>query len=311
MLGSNVSANFWMSEYLTPWTILVHGVTKVLTYKQTPYQEMYIVETGAYGKALVLDGKVQSCTEDEFLYHEALVQPAMCLHSAPRRVLILGGGEGATAREALRWKTVEKVVMVDIDADVVNACKEHLPEMHQNSFNDPRFELIIGDALEVLKTVGNDWDLVISDLADPIEEGPAFQLFTKEFFESISQVLAPGGFYAMQAGPVAPQLLKIHARLMHTLKSVFTCAHSYASFAACYGTPWGFAIANQQQFSIQPDPGHIDLLLSEKTTGSLQMLDGNLLRGMLQMPVYLQNAIAQETEIYTMATPPKFLSERG
>ena len=102
MANNMVGADLWMSEHITPWDIYVHGLTKVLAYKKTAYQEMYIVETGIYGKALVLDGKWQSCTGDEFLYHEPLVHPAMICHGSPRKVLVLGGGEGATIREVFR-----------------------------------------------------------------------------------------------------------------------------------------------------------------------------------------------------------------
>ncbi|MEM8808185.1 MAG: spermidine synthase, partial [Cyanobacteria bacterium P01_G01_bin.38] len=94
MDGANLEVNFWLNETITPWDVYGHGITRVLVHRQTPFQEMYVVETGAYGKALVLDGKWQSCTGDEFLYHEALVHPAMVLHGAPRRVLVLGGAEG-------------------------------------------------------------------------------------------------------------------------------------------------------------------------------------------------------------------------
>ena len=133
MPGAEVRADVWISEYITPWDIYQHGVNRILASKRTNFQEMQIVETGAYGKALVLDGKWQSCTGDEFLYHEPLVHPAMIAHGNPKRVLILGGGEGATAREVLRWKCVERAVMVDIDGEVVAACREHLPEMHQGA----------------------------------------------------------------------------------------------------------------------------------------------------------------------------------
>jgi spermidine synthase len=106
MAGSEVKADYWINEYITPWDIYSHGITKILAYKQTQFQEMAIVESGAYGKALVLDGKWQSCTGDEFLYHEPLVHPAMIAHGNPKKVLILGAGEGATVREVLRWKSV-------------------------------------------------------------------------------------------------------------------------------------------------------------------------------------------------------------
>ncbi len=309
MAGSQVGADLWVSEYITPWDMYVHGVTKVLAYKKTAFQEMYIVETGAYGKGLVLDGKWQSCTGDEFLYHEPLVHPAMICHSSPRNVLVLGGGEGATVREILRWKTVEQVMMVDIDGEVVEACREHMQEMHQGAFEDSRTNLVIGDALEVLDTTEQKWDIVISDLSDPIEEGPSFQLFTKEYFEKAQRVLAPGGYFVLQAGPVAPVELTLHARLVNTLKAVFPNVHSYASHTPTYGSPWGFAIGTAESIATQPDPDATNQLLEEKTTGGLRLIDGITLLGIMQTPAYIRKAIAAETQVYTLKEPPKFFGK--
>jgi spermidine synthase len=309
MAGSQVGADLWVSEYITPWDMYVHGVTKVLAYKKTAFQEMYIVETGAYGKGLVLDGKWQSCTGDEFLYHEPLVHPAMICHSSPRNVLVLGGGEGATVREILRWKTVEQVMMVDIDGEVVEACREHMQEMHQGAFEDSRTNLVIGDALEVLDTTEQKWDIVISDLSDPIEEGPSFQLFTKEYFEKAQRVLAPGGYFVLQAGPVAPVELTLHARLVNTLKAVFPNVHSYASHTPTYGSPWGFAIGTAEAIATQPDPDATNQLLEEKTTGGLRLIDGITLLGIMQTPAYIRKAIAAETQVYTLKEPPKFFGK--
>lgn len=309
MAGSQVGADFWVSEYITPWDMYVHGVTKVLAYKKTAFQDMYIVETGAYGKGLVLDGKWQSCTGDEFLYHEPLVHPAMICHGSPRNVLVLGGGEGATVREILRWKSVEQAMMVDIDGDVVEACREHLPEMHQGAFDDPRTKLVIGDALEVLDTTEQKWDIVISDLSDPIEEGPSFQLFTKEYFERVKRVLAPGGFFVIQAGPVAPVEITLHARLVYTLGAVFPNVHSYVSHTPTYGSPWGFAIGSAEAIATRPDPATIDQLLAEQTTGGLRLIDGMTLLGMFQTPAYIRRAVAAQTEVFTMKAPPKFFGK--
>lgn len=311
MAGAEVRADFWMNEYITPWDIYSHGVNRVLAYKKTPFQEMYVVESGSYGKALVLDGKWQSCTGEEFLYHEALVHPALCMHGSPKKVLILGGGEGATAREILRWKTITRVAMVDIDGDVVEACREHLPEMHHNAFDDPRFELIVGDAIDVLDNSTEQWDVIISDLSDPIEEGPAFQLFTKEYFAKAQRILAPGGYFVVQAGAVSPVLVSLHARLVNTLKAVFPHVHSYCSHAASYGTPWGYAIAADQPFTTQPEPAVTDQLLQTQTTGGFRLIDGTALLGLLQPPLYLRQAIAAETEVYSLAAPPQYAAERA
>ena len=307
MAGSDVKADLWITEYITPWDIYIHGVTKLLAFQQTQYQEMHIVETGAYGKALVLDGKWQSCTGDEFLYHEPLVHPACLAHGNPRKVLILGGGEGATLREVLRWTTVEQAVMVDIDGDVVAACRQHLPEMHQNSFDDPRAELVIGDALQYLDETQVQWDVVISDLSDPIEQGPSFQLFTKEYFQQIRDVLSPQGQFVVQAGPVAPEELQLHARIVNTLKDIFPQVQSYHSHVPTYASPWGFALASQEGFKASAE--EIDRCLAEKTTGGLRMFDGITWLGLSSLPLHLRQAIEQETQVYTKAQPPKFFGK--
>ena len=305
MLEEDHQPGLWINEYHTPWDIYAHGVRRVLAHQQTPYQEMYIVETGAYGKGLVLDGKWQSSVEDEFLYHEPLVHPGCVVHGHPRQVLVLGGGEGATAREVLRWKTVEKVVMVDIDGEVVEACKTHLPELHQHVFDDPRMELVIDDALKFLERTTQQWDVIISDLTDPIENGPAFALFTQEHFARVREVLTPTGLYMLQGGSSVPPELGIHARIVNTLKTVFTQVSPVFCYAPTYGVSLGLILSSMQPFSTRPDPDEVDRLLHAKTTGGFRMFDGTSLLGMLQLPLYIREAIATETEVYTLANPPK------
>ena len=308
-----LGATMWINEYMTPWDIYSHGITEVLAAKRTPYQDMQIVSTGAYGKALVLDGLWQSCTGDEFLYHEPLVHVPFVMHGAPKRVLVLGGGEGATAREALKWKSIERVVMVDIDGDVVEACREHLPEMHQGAFEDPRTELVIGDALKYLDDSGAPggakFDVIISDLSDPIEDGPSFPLFTREYFERCRKALAPGGVLVVQGGPVAVNELHRHARLNNTVASVFGWASSYVSIVSTYGSPWGFVVACEQEKSRTPDADAVDALLADMTAGGLRMFDGRAMLGMLQPPKHIRDALMTHTEPFTMAEPPKFFGQ--
>lgn len=304
MAGADVRADIWMSEYITPWDIYAHGVKGVLAHCKTPFQEMFVVESESYGKALIIDGKWQSCTGDEFLYHEGIVHPAMILHGKPRKVLVLGGGEGATIREILRWKTVEQVVMVDIDGEVVEACRRYLPEMHQYAFDDPRVTLVVDDALNFLDATQETWDVIISDLTDPIESGPAFQLFTQEHYQQVRRVLSPGGFLALQAGPISTPELYLHARLVKTVRSVFPYAQTCLCQAMSFGCPIAFIVASSQPFSSRPDPEQVDRLLTEKTTGDLRAIDGVALLGLLQVPLYIRRAIATETEIYTLKSPP-------
>lgn len=305
MPGARLNADLWITEFISPFDVYLHGVTDILVHKKTAYQEMCIVKSGAYGKALVLDGKWQSCTGDEFLYHEPLVHPAMVHHGRPRRVLVLGGGEGATLREVLKWRQVRKVVMVDIDAEVVEACKQHLPEMHQGAFDDPRTEVVITDALDYLDQSRQPWDVIISDLSDPIEEGPSFKLFTREYFEKCRRSLTGEGFFVVQAGPLSPADLGLHARLVKTVQAVFPNVVSYGSHVPSYASPWGFAIGSAEPIDTRPDPAAVDALLADRTTGSFRMFDGGALLAMMQTPKHIREAIAAETRIYTVGDPPR------
>lgn len=300
---------YWISDYLTPDDILQHAVHKVILHKYTKYQELWIVDCGTYGKGLILDGIWQSSTGDDFLYHEALVQPACVCHGDPKRGLVLGGGEGATIRELLKWKAMERVVMVDLDREVVEACKEHLPEMHQGAFDDPRVELVIQDAVAYLDASPSEFDVIISDLTDPTEEGPSFKLFTKEYFEKARIALRPGGYFLLQAGPVSPPSMAMHIRLVSTLKAVFKHAHSYHIHVPMLGHPWGFILASDSPIHTRPDPEAVDKLLAQKTNGAFKMFDGVTMLGLMQSPKHIREAIAKETTVYTIEHPPVFSTQ--
>jgi spermidine synthase len=314
-MTTELAAEFWLSEYLTPWDTYAHGVKDVLLHQHTQFQEVWIIETGFGDKALILDGKWQSCTADEFIYHETLVHPAIALahrhlaaiNQTPRSVLVLGGAEGATIREVLRWRTIEQVVMVDIDGELVSACQQYLPEMHQNSFDDPRVQVVIEDALQFLDRTPQQWDVIVSDLTDPIESGPAYPLFTLEHYQQIRHALAPTGVFALQAGSLILSELPIHACLSRTVRSVFPHVHTCSCFAPSYGFPLAFLLASPLPFDTQPDPVESDRLFAQHLTSNLRLIDGMGLLGALQMPLYLREAIAAETQIYTMVQPPKIM----
>lgn len=303
MAGARLDADLWISEYMSPWDVFAHGVERILVSKRTAFQDLAIVETGWFGKALVLDGKFQSCTADEFIYHEALVHPAMLAHGAPKRVLVLGGGEGATLREVLRWKSVEHATMVDIDGEAVEACREHLPEMHRGAFDDPRAWFVAGDALAFLDDPGEPWDVVISDLSDPIEDGPAAALFSREYFEKIRKALAPGGVLALQAGALNPMEVELHARLARTVASVFPVAQSYSASMAIYASLWGFLLAGGDGVAL-PSANDADALLAKQIGGEMRAVDGPFLEGMFRLPVYVRRAIETETRVLTGDASP-------
>lgn len=322
MESVELKASCWVSEYITPFDAYLHGITRVLFDRTTAFQHAQVVESGVSGLALVLDGKWQSCTGDEFLYHEPLVQPACCLLAIrghpPKRVLVLGGGEGATTREILRWTSLERTTMVDIDGEVVDACREHMRPMHRGAFDDPRAETVIADALEYIDTPDarpdGGWDLIISDLSDPIEHGPSFRLFTREYFDRLRPLLAPHGILCVQAGPTSPPEIHRHAGLSSTLRAVFGNVRSLQTMVPNYAAPWSYILASTTPLPAPAGPDEIDRILAEHTSETtapfggerLKMFDGETWFALSSLPLHLRRAIESETTVFTESEPARF-----
>ena len=239
----------WFIEWMTPSRATLKWVKRVLYQARSRFQDIAVVEVDGEGKVLVIDGKTQSSMLDEHIYHEALVHPAMLLHGGPRRVLILGGGEGATLREVLRYKTLKEAVMVDIDEVMIEVAKRYLEEWHQGAFDDPRTRLVISDAWDYVEEAlrRNDrFDVVIADLVDPEPGGPATRLYTREFYERIKGILAEGGVFATQATSIS-YTIEVHASIRRTLELVFGegMVASYGVYVPSFDSYWGFAIASR------------------------------------------------------------------
>ncbi len=215
---------------------------EILSFR-SPYQEVKLVQSDTYGRVLLLDGKVQSTEVDEFIYHEALVHPAMLSHPRPRSVYIAGGGEGATLREVLKYPCVEEVVMVDLDREVVQLCRDQLPSWHQGAFADSRVRMVYEDARDVLEREKKKYDVIICDLSEPVDEGPSYMLFTQEFYRLCRERLHTGGILVTQSGcPSFVYSVSFHS-VTATLQSVFTHAHPYLAFIPSFASNWGFTMS--------------------------------------------------------------------
>jgi len=176
------------------------------------------------------------------MYHEALVQPALCAHPHPSKVFIGGGGEGATLREVMKHSSVTVGTMCDIDEEVVALCKQHLPTHHKGSFDDARAELVFTDAKAYVEANG-PWDVIILDLADPLECGPAFALYTQEFYRTCLDKLTPHGILVTQAGPCDLTTCRdVFTPVYATLRSVFPHVFPYGIYIPSFGHEWGFVL---------------------------------------------------------------------
>ena len=294
----------WHYELITPDLYQAERIDRVHFSGRTPYQDVLVQDGVAFGRSLVLDGKTQSTEVDEFAYHEGLVHPSMISHPAPKSVFVAGGGEGATLREALRHSTVESVVMVDIDEKVVELCREYLPDHHQGSFDDPRVKLIHDDALAYLESTSERFDVIIIDVPDPLEAGPAYLLFTQEFYSLVRDRLNDAGIMVSQSGPTGPSFYEqCFSAVANTVGSVFPVLTLSESFVPSFGSTWGFVIG-----SLRDDPGNlapavVDARIAERVSGPLRYFDGTTLRGMVSVPKYLRESVANERRIITRDAP--------
>jgi len=287
----------WFLDFLSPDEGHMHGVKTILHAKQTKFQQMEIMETVSYGRCLILDGKMQSSECDEFIYHEALVHPALLTHPSPKRVFVVGGGEGATLREILRHKSVEHVLMVDIDQDVVESSKKFLPEWHQGAFDDPRVDLQFLDARKYLEETQEIYDIIIIDISEPVEEGPAYLLYTREFYNIVMNRLTKDGIISLQAGTTALTSLLNFSAVYQTLKSVFPVVSPYEAWIPSFGLPWGFALASKKLRPQALSPEEVDRRIKDRVTGELRYYDSAVHQGQFFLPKHVRLTIEKEERL--------------
>ena len=294
----------WHFELITPDLYQAERIERVHHSGRTEFQDVVVQTGAAFGRSLVLDGKTQSTEVDEFAYHEGLVHPAMIAHPGPVSVFVAGGGEGATIREALKHRSVERVVMVDIDKQVVDLCREHLPSHHRGSFEDARLRLLHADALSYLEETDERFDIAVIDVPDPMEAGPAYLLFTREFYALLRDRLNDGGLMVAQSGPTGPSFYEqCFSAVANTVASVFPTVTLTETFVPSFGSTWGFVIG-----SLGPDPSsmsveEVDAAAAARVRGALRYFDGITLRGMVSVPKYLRESVAAERRIITRANP--------
>jgi spermidine synthase len=286
-------------------------LVKVTADVTSPFQKIGIIELVNFGKVLTLDGFTQSAQRDEFIYHESLAHPALLHHPNPKTVFIGGGGEMATAREILKHKSVEKLIMCDIDKKVVDLSCEHLEEWGgPEVFKDPRFECYYEDAKKFIQEYKGKFDVVVMDIADPIEAGPGIALYFQEFYKNLLEKVNPGFVFVTQSGPCG--LLtkeECFTTINKTLSSVFDVVVPMHAHIPSFHDLWGWNLAYNNHTSLTPLPAKspevIDKLIKErlKDDAKLQFYDGIGHKALFSVAKYVREAIAKETRIMTETNP--------
>jgi spermidine synthase len=232
-------------RFLTELEKGTHGLTmrmdRMLADEQTPYQHITIFENEALGRVMLLDGAIMLTQFHEFTYHEMLVHPALLAHPNPKRVLVVGGGDGGTLREVVKHPEVEEAVLCEIDQVVIDLSREHLPFV-ACGLDAPKATLFVGDGLEYIRDHEGEFDVVIVDSTDP--KGFAEGLFRAPFYRDVLRAMKPGGLFVQQTE--SPFYTDCDWALpFNELRAVFKNVHPYAAFIPMYPSGlWTFSICS-------------------------------------------------------------------
>lgn len=242
----------WFTERQTEDLALGLRIEETLIRETTPYQELMVARTRSFGNLLTLDGTVQLTERDEFFYHEMLVHVPLAAHPRPRRVLVIGGGDGGTVREALRHESVEHVDLVEIDARVTDAARRFFPTL-SGALDDPRVTVRHVDGIRfVADAADGSYDVVLVDSTDPV--GAAEGLFGPAFYAQVSRALGPEGILVAQSE--SPLLhLELIRRMAAGMREAFGRAALYLTPVPTYPSGlWSFLAASRTCDVSRPRP---------------------------------------------------------
>ncbi len=237
----------WIDEYHKGSRFGLNG--KILIKKTSKYQEIIVIENEYYGKALMLDDCWMTSSKDEKYYHECLVHPALSSIYEKSNVLIIGGGDGGTVRECVKYSQILKIDLVEIDEEVIKISKKYLKEIGGESWNDKRLEIHVDDGVKwVEKTKDNFYDVIFIDCSDPSEFSNL--LFSESFYKECKRILKPKGVLATQSE--SPESFKnIHINILKTLKNIFKVSETMYSFVPIYPSGiWSWTFASSEDLNL-------------------------------------------------------------
>jgi Spermidine synthase len=293
----------------------------------SPYQRIEVWDTPQLGRLFTLDGRPMTASGDEFIYHECMVHPAALAHPSPKAALVLGGGDGGAARQLLKHPSIERIVVAELDAEVVRMTSEYLPDVQGCAFDDPRVELVIGDAAEYVVKAGQavtaqaaveaaraaapgadvaadaasapavaatsaaaQFDLVVFDLTPP--DSPAAGLYTPDFYMQLKRVMSPTAALSLHLGSPYFHAERI-ARLLDDLRDTFVIVRTMSTFVPLYGSLWMMATASDTLDAAAVTVGSLTERLAARRIGTLKHYDPALHAGLFSASRSVRDKLSQ------------------
>jgi spermidine synthase len=278
----------FMHEWLTDETGFWIRSAGELEHFRSQYQDVEVHQTRAFGKLFRLDGYFMTSERDEFFYHENLVHPAAVTHPAPRRALVIGGGDGGSSEELLKHPSMKSVTLVELDQAVIDIARRHFDSVHRGALDDPRLTLHVADGLAFVRDTAESFDLIVLDLTDP--GGPSEPLYTADFYRRCARRLSPGGALTLHiASPVAhPE--RIRAGLAR-LREAFPVVVPYLTTIPLYGGLWMMACASDSLDPRTLSATEVDRRVRERRLADLEYYNGEMHAAAFALPNFVRRQV--------------------
>lgn len=277
-----------LTEYLTADIGFFVRSTREFERFRSPFQAVEVHDTVAFGTLFRLDGHFMTSEKDEFFYHENLVHIGAIAHPAPEKALIVGGGDGGSAEELLKYATMKSVTLVEIDLAVIDVARKYFDRVHRGALNDPRLTLKVEDGLAFVHSTAETFDLIVLDLTDP--GGPSAPLYTADFYRACAARLNPTGILTLHiASPVAhPDRIRT---ALASLRAAFAIVMPYLVPIPLYGGMWMMASASATLNPAYLTPLDVDRRVAQRKIRDLQYYNGDMHRAAFALPNFVRELV--------------------
>jgi spermidine synthase len=284
----NASSNIWLTGYLATGEMYQYLISKVIMQEKSDFQDICIVELENNSKALLLNNKLQPTTLDGHMYYEPLVHVPFISYQNPESILIIGAGEGASAREALKWKSVKKITIVEMDKLVVESCIKYLPDVSKGSFKNNRVKIIYHEAHSFVKQEDKKYDVIICDLCPQIGEQNGKSILDKEFLLNCKSLLNKNGFMCLQIGDSPFKKSEVFLNKIRLMKSIFRSAKIYCSWVPSLRKNLSFVLLRKDKIIENMPFDEVDSLLEKQLLDDLIFLNARAYIGLMNPAKYIQ-----------------------